>query len=178
MKWLRNIVGSLTLVLILNIIILGTPVQAVDHTEHYDLNGQTWADPDNVTWWYLQEGSNDFYDEVLTAACAWIYAGTEIYMVEVDNRNDSVLRIYSNDYGDTGWYGCAQYWLTWRNIYLNEYYSRTDLQWSIIAAHEMGHTHGLGHYDNCTYELMNSAPCDRGYVSPYIGDICGINDKY
>ena len=134
---------------------------------------------DDVEWWYDKMGTKDYHNIIHVAEMAWNNSGTIIYMLQVDNKDNSVLRIYSKDYGDTGWYGQMIPYIGYGNNNLNEYYTLSDSKWTIVAAHEMGHSHGLDHYD-CEEELeLMHTPCiNRGSPNPYIGDIAGIDAKY
>ena len=150
-----------------------------DHSNHYSLaRFVNWGKYVNkITWWYDQEGEDDFTEMIITAAEAWNETPTSINMTQVGNRKDSILRIYSDDYGDTGWYAKFNPFPD-IHIGINEHYYLDEDQWEIIIAHEMGHAHGLDHYDECDMALMNSNPLNREDCHPYIGDIAGINAKY
>lgn len=172
-----NTAKRLIIVLFMAVVAFSSPIIAIGHSSHYTLPPfYGWGDPD-VTWWYDQDGSKDFHGMVDAAAYAWIQSSTPIYMTEVDNQDDSDLRVYSNNYGTTGWYGRFYQYFFYQNIALNEYYTVvTDPQWCEVASHEMGHTHGLGHYD-CSQELMVA----EGFIGTYYpqtGDVAGVNAKY
>lgn len=158
---------------------ISTPAQAVDHSTHYYILGfWNWHGHEtHIEWWYSKEGTKDFIAQISTAVSAWDATPTVLGFTRVYNRDSSVLRIYSGNYGDNGLAGLAELCPFWTNNYLNEYYNLTNYQWTIVATHEIGHGNSLGHY-NCNSEVMDSNCIDNTYYMPYIGDIAGVNARY
>lgn len=177
MKFLKKSIG-LVVLSIMVVLAFSTPVYAIDHSGHYSINPWVgWGSHvSHVEWWYSQEGTINFHDVVDTAAYCWNNTLTPIFMCEVYNQGDSVLRVNSKDYGNTGWYGQQIPHIGYGNIKLNEYYTLTDNEWAEVASHEMGHAHGLNHYA-CSSEIMVASGF-IGTPQPYTGDIAGINAKY
>ncbi|MBN1366456.1 MAG: hypothetical protein JW967_00825 [Dehalococcoidales bacterium] len=180
MKFIKKSLIRITLacVLLLSITVFTLPVGAVDHSTHYSINPFVgWnGHESHVEWWYSQMGSKNFIGEISYACNSWNNTPTVINMVRVYSKSGSVLRIYSNNWGDNGWYGQHIPYIGYGNINLNEYYSLSYTQWAEVASHEMGHAHGLFHY-NCASELMKASGF-IGTPNPYTGDIAGINAKY
>lgn len=77
---------------------------------------------------------------------------------EVSNKGDSVIRVYSKDYGNTGWIGQHAPFIGYGNIKINEFYHDSyggfDT-YSEVFSYEMGHAFGLSHYE-CYYRYCNN----------------------
>lgn len=111
---------------------------------------------------------------------AWRDAfGTDAGFSKVSNKKEADIRIYSNDYGNTGWIGQHTPCFGYGNIKLNDHYHNSNggySRYEEVFSHEMGHAFGLLHY-NCNKELMRS----QGYIgtpNPQKGDIAGYKAKY
>lgn len=134
----------------------------------------------NVRWWYSQEGSRYFGHRIQLGAKAWENAkGLDAGFTQVFSKNEAQIRVYSKNYGNTGWIGQHFPWFGYGNIKLNEYYFESNGGYSTyeeVFAHEMGHAFGLDHYD-CGKELMR-AQGYNGKPNPTIGDRAGYKDKY
>ena len=154
---------------------------AADHSGHYDL------DPfvsmgnhlSHVEWWYSQDGDYYYGYRILLGANAWEDAGVGAGFTEVSDKDDSVIRIYSNDYGNVDWIGQHTPHIGYGTIKLNEYHHDSQGGYETyeeVFAHEMGHAFGLDHYD-CDSELMKPKGYN-GTPDPYIGDKAGMAAKY
>lgn len=176
--WRRFVKISLLLVTILASTVL--TAYAVDHSTHYKklwfytkwpFNYDTWKS--DVPYLYTKKGAISYLDTIGSAAYGWEhipYSPFDIYRVY--SSNDANLVIESDDYGYTAY-------ASPKHIAINEYWEEPGLyshsEFRNTMLHEMGHAHGLGHYD-CVYELMY--PSWNGVYSPYTGDIAGIKDIY
>lgn len=152
------------------------------HDSHYKLlwyvsmgNHRT-----NVRWWYSQEGSRYLGYRVQLGAEAWENArGLDAGFTRVYSKDEAHIRVYSNNYGNTGWSGQHFPWLGYGSIKLNEYYFDSNggyTTYEEIFAHEMGHAFGLDHFD-CGKELMR-AQGYNGTPNPARGDRAGYRAKY
>lgn len=180
-KLLKSL-ARLVLVCIISFSLPVTIAYAAGHSDHYSLtlgvsmgNART-----NVKWWYSQEGTYYYAYRVILGANAWQNAsGTDAGFTQVSTKSESDIRVYSNDYGNTGWIGQHTPLIGYGNIKLNEYYHSSNggyTTYEEVFAHEMGHAFGLAHYD-CDNELMQS----QGYIgtpNPQEGDIAGYKAKY
>jgi len=173
-------ISMLVLIGVLSFSLTFITVHAADHSKHYKTNifvgmGNHVS---NVKYWYSEEGSYYYGYRILQGANGWVNAGLGAGFTKVSSKSESVIRVYSKDYGNTGWIGRHEPWVGHGNIKLNEYYHVSNGGYQVyeeVFAHEMGHAYGLLHYD-CADELMKS----KGYIgspNPYTGDKLVIKQK-
>lgn len=179
------------LLISLVIILLSTMVvYAIDHSSHYKkilLFPNHWEREPGldiyVPYHYDQQGQNNYSYRISEATTAWEtfeYSPFDDFY-SISNKDDAELVIISKDYGDIGWVGKCYYTENPVRILINEYYhlNESGYTYSIYAeviSHELGHAHGLDHYD-CDDEIMKP----QGWIydhNPYIGDKAGIYDIY
>lgn len=176
---------SITVLILVCVISFSIPITiayAAGHANHYNLNpfvsmGNTRT---NVHWWYSKEGTYYYGYRIQAGANAWQNAsGTDAGFTKVSTKNEADIRIYSKDYGNTGWVGQHIPLIGYGDIKLNDYYHNSDggyPTYEEVFSHEMGHAFGLLHY-SCDNELMRS----QGYIgtpNPQEGDIAGYKAKY
>lgn len=168
------------------------------HKSHYNKywfgywsyeNGQI-----NLPYYYEQQGSAYLGYRASLAGNGWKnFSYSPLNMYSTPYASLAKIKIYSKNYGNTGWLGQAN--RVTNNISINEYNLFNDWYptsprrctydcYTSDIGHEMGHLHGLDHSpDECGIEIMNAKHLGihagtSTTTSPYIGDQQGIYDIY
>ncbi|NRR05443.1 matrixin family metalloprotease [Brevibacillus sp. RS1.1] len=183
-------VFSVSVLMFVVIMLLTSVVSAASsHRLHYETDSANWEyNKDGVIkirYHYTQDGKYDFGTRVAIGAIAWEdMADSPFDFVKASNIDRADMIITSDDYGSVTWIGLASPNRSQKPIKLNEYYKANspvkghDFTYECyenVAAHEIGHIHGLDHYD-CRDELMLYA--HSHVVDPYDGDRQGIYKLY
>ncbi|MGG4498594.1 hypothetical protein [Brevibacillus reuszeri] len=187
--------GKVSCLVFLLIASIGSVASAASsHLYHYDtyLIYDEWeysSDGDiDIKYYYRQDGNYDFRTEVAIAAIAWEdMVDSPFDFVKTSNKSSADMFIYSDDFGDSGWTGYAYYNESPKRIKFNEYWKANspvdghtytyDCYINTLV-HEMGHTHGLDHYE-CPTDREVMIPYHKdGLDEPYVGDRQGIYDIY
>lgn len=164
---------------------------AASHRLHYDtyFNYDEWPRSNSGTiyidYYYSKNGYYDYRDEIKDASDSWENIESSPFVIsKTSNESKANLIIKSDDYGDTGWVGRAYYNRDPKEIRLNEWYhdnspvnghSYRYSCYENTVLHELGHTHGLDHYD-CPDEVMHTT--HNHVLTPNDGDVQGIHNIY
>lgn len=192
MKIVKSISSSFLFLLTICLISSVATAAASDHRYHYDKFSfyDEWeysSDGDiDIRYYYDEDGTYDFGTEVAVGVIAWEdMADSPFDFIKTSDRSKADLLFGSDNYGDTGWTGYAYGDEVPKRIEINEYWKKNspvdghtytyDCYINTVV-HEVGHSHGLDHYD-CDDEVMVDYHID-GLDDPYVGDRQGIYDIY
>lgn len=135
----------------------------------------------NINYTYTQYGQFNYDYRQQQAGLEWSSHFGFFNIKKVTSSPN--LKVFSGDYGTTGWVGKAYYTRSPKEIYLNEWYHANNsnygfTQFERVAIHELGHTHGLNH-TSCKNEIMSNHE-DRNLSQIHLGngDVSGIRDIY
>lgn len=183
LKSITNRFTKTTILLLIFILILSSTAYAVDHTYHYSTTGYPYPYGSGgkvwINYYYGQAGVYDYSYSILAATDMWKYCFqySPFAFNRVYSQGNGNLLIWSANYGNTEWLGRTYHTWNPKQIQLNEYFHSSYGEYfgfQQIAAHEIGHALGLGHY-NCSYEIMYPS---FNWNDVYTGDIQGIKDIY